>query len=52
MCLHNVSLIFEEKVPGKVGECIFDSQSAIASRALRWPQTPGLQRNVSANKSK
>ena len=27
---------FEEKVTGKLRECIFDSQNVRASRAIRW----------------
>ena len=31
---------FKEKVPGKVGETVFDDKTARASRDLRWPWTP------------
>ena len=40
MYLHKATVKFEEKVPLKVGQCIFDNSKCRASRALRWVLDP------------
>ena len=43
MYLHKFTSIFEEKVPGKVGNAYLTDKSVTASGALSRPQTPAYR---------